>query len=40
MFLFQIRCKAIEWHPEVATQLVLASEDDRCPVIQVCLFLL
>ncbi|CDR18430.1 unnamed protein product [Oncorhynchus mykiss] len=22
------------WHPEVATQLVLASEDDRMPVIQ------
>ncbi|XP_028397312.1 protein transport protein Sec31A-like [Dendronephthya gigantea] len=28
------RLKAIEWHPEVATQMVLASEDDRCPVIQ------
>ena len=34
--LFQIRCKAVEWHPDVATQMVLASEDDRYPVIQVC----
>lgn len=23
------------WHPDVATQLVLASEDDRLPVIQI-----
>ncbi|XP_019620179.1 PREDICTED: protein transport protein Sec31A-like [Branchiostoma belcheri] len=30
----RIRCQAIAWHPEVATQLVLASEDDRSPVIQ------
>lgn len=29
-----IRCKAVEWHPDVATQMVLASEDDRYPVIQ------
>lgn len=34
--LLQIRCKAVEWHPDVATQMVLASEDDRYPVIQVC----
>ena len=33
--LLQIRCKAVEWHPDVATQMVLASEDDRYPVIQV-----
>jgi len=33
---WQIRCKAVEWHPDVATQMVLASEDDRYPVIQVC----
>ncbi|XP_070545254.1 protein transport protein Sec31A-like isoform X2 [Ptychodera flava] len=30
----RIRCKAVAWHPEVATQLVLASEDDHTPVIQ------
>lgn len=29
-----IRCKAVEWHPDVATQMILASEDDRYPVIQ------
>ena len=29
------RCSAIAWHPEVATQLVTASDDDRCPVLQV-----
>ncbi|XP_031552702.1 protein transport protein Sec31A-like [Actinia tenebrosa] len=29
-----IRCKAVEWHPDTATQMVLASEDDRYPVIQ------
>jgi len=36
VLLSQIRCKAVEWHPDVATQMVLASEDDRYPVIQVC----
>ncbi|XP_064418723.1 protein transport protein Sec31A isoform X4 [Latimeria chalumnae] len=30
----RMRCSGMEWHPEVATQLVLASEDDRMPVIQ------
>ncbi|XP_072165070.1 protein transport protein Sec31A-like [Diadema setosum] len=30
----RIRCKAVAWHPEVATQMVLASEDDHSPVIQ------
>ncbi|XP_077999565.1 protein transport protein Sec31A-like isoform X2 [Glandiceps talaboti] len=30
----RIRCKAVAWHPEVATQMVLASEDDHAPVIQ------
>lgn len=30
----RLRCKVVAWHPEVATQLCLASEDDHCPVIQ------
>ncbi|XP_019850594.1 PREDICTED: protein transport protein Sec31A-like [Amphimedon queenslandica] len=30
----RIRCKSIAWHPEVATQLVTGSEDDRSPIIQ------
>lgn len=29
-----IRWKSVCWHPEVATQLCLASEDDQTPVIQ------
>lgn len=31
---FQMHCSGMLWHPDVATQLVLASEDDRLPVIQ------
>ena len=31
----RIRCKAVAWHPDVATQMVTASEDDRAPIIQV-----
>ncbi|KAL5502041.1 hypothetical protein EMCRGX_G008739 [Ephydatia muelleri] len=30
----RIRCKAVAWHPDVATQMVTASEDDRAPIIQ------
>ncbi|XP_061822539.2 protein transport protein Sec31A isoform X1 [Nerophis lumbriciformis] len=30
----KMHCSGMMWHPEVATQLVLASEDDRLPVIQ------
>nr|CAD7260928.1 unnamed protein product [Timema shepardi] len=30
----RIRWKALAWHPEVATQLCLASEEDQTPVIQ------
>ncbi|XP_037133476.1 protein transport protein Sec31A isoform X1 [Syngnathus acus] len=30
----RMHCSGMVWHPEVATQLVLASEDDRLPVIQ------
>ncbi|KAK6322706.1 hypothetical protein J4Q44_G00074980 [Coregonus suidteri] len=30
-----MHCSGLEWNPEVATQLVLASEDDRMPVIQI-----
>nr|XP_039272912.1 protein transport protein Sec31A-like isoform X1 [Styela clava] len=30
----RMQCSEIAWHPEVATQLVLASEDDRSPVVQ------
>lgn len=29
-----MRCKEIAWHPAVATQLCIASEDDQAPVIQ------
>lgn len=32
--IFQMHCSGMLWHPDVATQLVLASEDDRLPVIQ------
>ncbi|MGH0117299.1 UNVERIFIED_CONTAM: hypothetical protein FKN15_013822 [Acipenser sinensis] len=31
----EMHCSGMLWHPEVATQLVLASEDDRLPVIQI-----
>jgi protein transport protein SEC31 len=30
----RVRCKDIAWHPDVATQMVTCSEDDRSPVIQ------
>ncbi|XP_062416137.1 protein transport protein Sec31A isoform X1 [Pungitius pungitius] len=30
----RMHCSGMLWHPDVATQLVLASEDDRMPVIQ------
>ncbi|ESO89042.1 hypothetical protein LOTGIDRAFT_106381 [Lottia gigantea] len=30
----RIKCKHVVWHPEVATQLMLSSEDDHTPVIQ------
>lgn len=29
-----IRWKVVAWHPEVATQLCLASEEDQAPVVQ------
>lgn len=29
------RCSALQWHPEIATQLIVASDDDRFPVLQV-----
>lgn len=35
LILFQMHCSGLAWHPDVATQMVLASEDDRLPVIQV-----
>ncbi|XP_062926773.1 protein transport protein Sec31A isoform X1 [Mobula hypostoma] len=31
----RMRCSGMAWNPEVATQLVLASEDDRMPVLQI-----
>ena len=31
----RMRYKSVVWHPEVATQLCLASEDDHSPVIQI-----
>ena len=33
----RVHCNAISWHPDVATQMVTASGDDRSPVIQVIL---
>uniref|UniRef100_A0A8C9XHC4 Protein transport protein Sec31A n=1 Tax=Sander lucioperca TaxID=283035 RepID=A0A8C9XHC4_SANLU len=30
----RMHCSGLAWNPEVATQLVLSSEDDRMPVIQ------
>ena len=30
----RMRTKVVAWHPDVATQLCLASEDDHTPVIQ------
>ncbi|XP_034049476.1 protein transport protein Sec31A isoform X2 [Thalassophryne amazonica] len=30
----RMHCSGMLWHPDVATQLVLASEDDRLPIIQ------
>lgn len=29
-----MHCSGLAWNPDVATQLILASEDDRMPVIQ------
>jgi len=31
----RMRCKVVAWHPDVATQLCIASEDDNTPVIQI-----
>ncbi|XP_054846139.1 protein transport protein Sec31A isoform X5 [Eublepharis macularius] len=31
----RMHCSGLAWHPDIATQMVLASEDDRLPVIQV-----
>ncbi|XP_048419476.1 protein transport protein Sec31A [Stegostoma tigrinum] len=31
----RMRCSGMAWNPEVATQLVLASEDDRMPILQI-----
>ncbi|ESO03422.1 hypothetical protein HELRODRAFT_112302 [Helobdella robusta] len=31
----RIKCNTVCWHPDVATQLCIASEDDHSPVIQV-----
>ncbi|XP_051475287.1 protein transport protein Sec31B isoform X1 [Apus apus] len=31
----RMHCSGMAWHPEVATQLVLSSECDRLPVIQI-----
>ncbi|XP_016075568.1 PREDICTED: protein transport protein Sec31B [Miniopterus natalensis] len=30
----RMHCSGLAWHPNIATQLVLCSEDDRLPVIQ------
>nr|XP_056711148.1 protein transport protein Sec31A isoform X3 [Euleptes europaea] len=31
----RMHCSGLAWHPDIATQMVLASEDDRLPVIQI-----
>ena len=31
----RVRCTGIAWHPDVATQMMTSSGDDRAPVIQV-----
>lgn len=33
-FFSQMHCSGLAWNPDVATQLIVASEDDRMPVIQ------
>lgn len=30
----RVRWRSLQWHPEIATQLWLASEDDQAPVVQ------
>lgn len=30
----RVRFHALQWHPDIATQLWLASEDDQSPVVQ------
>ncbi|CAK6436187.1 unnamed protein product [Pipistrellus nathusii] len=30
----RMNCSGLAWHPDIATQLVLCSEDDRLPLIQ------
>ncbi|XP_076291003.1 COPII coat complex component secretory 31 [Lasioglossum baleicum] len=30
----RVRWKVVQWHPDVATQLCLASEDDQAPIIE------
>lgn len=30
----RVRFRALQWHPNIATQLWLASEDDQAPVVQ------
>uniref|UniRef100_F6QXG1 Protein transport protein Sec31A n=1 Tax=Ciona intestinalis TaxID=7719 RepID=F6QXG1_CIOIN len=30
----RMQCSDVSWHPDVATQLVLSSEDDHLPVVQ------
>lgn len=29
-----MQCSDVAWHPDVATQLVLSSENDQAPVVQ------
>lgn len=33
-FRSQRRCSVLQWNPDVATQLVVASDDDRSPTLQ------
>jgi hypothetical protein len=30
----QRRCSALQWNPDIATQLIVASDDDRSPTLQ------
>ena len=34
LYFYILRCGSVAWHPDVATQMCIASEDDKSPVIQ------
>lgn len=34
IFWLKVRWKVAQWHPDIGTQLCLASEDDQTPIIE------